>query len=111
MYTLSVSGIEDLTMAHVHLGNPGRVGEHVAPLYPAKTTMTQAMDEKKDETRTAKQKKNGVIAKGEIRSNDLMGSLKGKTLADLVAEFRPGNAYVNVHTKEYPNGEIRGPIQ
>jgi hypothetical protein len=50
-------------------------------------------------------------ARGEIRSNDLMGSLKEKTIADLVAKFRGGNAYVNVHTRAHPNGEIRCPIQ
>jgi hypothetical protein len=63
-------------MARVHLGDPGGVGEHVAPLYP--TRMTPAIGEKKDDKGTAKQKMNGVIANGEIRSNDLVGSLKGK---------------------------------
>jgi hypothetical protein len=62
-------------------------------------------------TGTARQKPNGVVAKGEIRANDLMGSLKGKTIADLVAEFHAGKAYVNVHSKAHPEGEIRGPIE
>jgi hypothetical protein len=37
--------------------------------------------------------------------------LQGKTIADLVADIKAGNAYVNVHTTEHPGGEIRGQIQ
>jgi len=40
-----------------------------------------------------------------------MGPFTGKTIADLVAEIQAGKAYVNVHTKEHPDGEIRGTIQ
>ena len=40
-----------------------------------------------------------------------MGSLAGKSIADLVAKMQSGEAYVNVHTEANPNGEIRGQIE
>jgi hypothetical protein len=100
-YTLSVSNIEDVTMAHIHAGSPGEVGKPVASLYPTKMTASNKQT----------QKMNGVIATGTIRESNLMGPLKGKTVADLVAQIQAGKTYVNVHTKEHPEGEIRGTIQ
>jgi hypothetical protein len=102
-YTLSVSNIEDVTMAHIHIGSPGETGKPVAALYPTKASASVA--EKPE------QKMNGAIATGTIRASSLMGPLKGKTIADLVAQIQAGKAYVNVHTKEHPDGEIRGTIQ
>jgi hypothetical protein len=96
-YTLSVSNIEDVTMAHIHIGISGEAGKPVAPL---KMSGQQNMRET-----------NGVIAKGTIRASDLTGPLKGKTIADLVAQIQAGKTYVNVHTKEHPDGEIRGTIR
>lgn len=114
-YELAVSDIADVTMAHIHVGDPGSNGEHVAFLYPVGTV--GSMDEKEESMPTMKndtgapQKVTGVIAKGAIQGKDLVGPLKGKSIADLVAQIRAGKAYVNVHTKAHPDGEIRGPIQ
>jgi hypothetical protein len=36
--------------------------------------------------------------------------MEGKTLEDLVAAMDSGETYVNVHTAEHPDGEIRGQI-
>ncbi|WP_339318023.1 CHRD domain-containing protein [Paenibacillus sp. FSL R10-2734] len=36
--------------------------------------------------------------------------LNGKTIRDLVREFENGNAYVNVHTIQHSDGEIRGQV-
>jgi hypothetical protein len=40
-----------------------------------------------------------------------VGQLAGATLADLVEHIVAGNAYVNVHTSQFPAGEIRGQIK
>jgi hypothetical protein len=53
----------------------------------------------------------GVLAEGTITANDLVGLLAGATMADLVDEIRAGNTYVNVHTSQYPAGEVRGQIR
>ena len=51
------------------------------------------------------------LIQGVLTSSDLVGPLAGRTIADLVREFRNGNAYVNVHTIQNPNGEIRGQVR
>jgi hypothetical protein len=118
MYTLSVDDIEDVTMAHIHLGKPGELGKPVVPLYPAK--MSHMSSEEKPNVPPGGMpmpsdgkmvKMSGEIAHGTITAEQLMGSLKGKTLEDLVTQIRAGKAYVNVHTKEHPDGEIRGAIK
>lgn len=115
MYTLSVSNIADVTMAHIHIGAPGSNGEHVAFLYPV--GMAGSMGEKEGDMasemddKASPHKMSGVIARGTLRAKDLVGPLKGKSIADLVAQIRAGKAYVNVHTKAHSDGEIRGPIR
>jgi hypothetical protein len=42
---------------------------------------------------------------------NLVGPLQGKQLSDLIALLQNGQAYVNVHTEQNPNGEIRGTIE
>jgi hypothetical protein len=43
-------------------------------------------------------------------STDLQGPLAGKQIFDLVNIIKNGQAYVNVHTDQNQNGEIRGQI-
>ena len=45
---------------------------------------------------------------GAAISDDLQGRLKGKTLSDLHKLIDNGLVYVSIHTKDFPNGEIRG---
>ncbi|MCC6346891.1 MAG: CHRD domain-containing protein [Nitrospirales bacterium] len=94
-YTVTASNIENVTAAHIHMGKKGENGPPVAPL---------TVEKKKGKT-------SGTIAKGALSAKDLMGSLKGKTLHDLITEIENGNAYVNVHTEKYPDGEIRGQLK
>ncbi|HSQ78220.1 MAG TPA: CHRD domain-containing protein [Nitrospirota bacterium] len=95
-YHLKVEGIENVTAAHIHTGKMGENGGPVAGLFAGP---------KKEG------KFHGVLAKGTITDNDLVGPLAGKTIADLVAMIKDGSAYVNVHTDKYPDGEIRGQIK
>lgn len=88
--------IDDVTQAHIHLGEQGENGDVVAFLFGFV-----------DEGVTA----NGVLETGTITDADLVGPLAGMSLADLVAEVDTGGAYVNVHTLEHPGGEIRGQIR
>lgn len=99
-YTLSVSDIENVTMAHIHIGPAGKNGPVAVWLYPSKPPAV-----------TKEGKFSGVLAKGTITAATLSGPLKGKTVADLVSDIKDGNAYVNVHTKAHPGGEIRGQIK
>ena len=71
-------------MAHIHQGKSGENGQPI-------TTPLQ-------------------MGKGKITSSDLQGPLAGKQLSDLVDIIKNGQAYVNVHTDQNQNGEIRGQI-
>ena len=104
-YTLSVDDAKDVTMAQIHLGDPGKAGKPVAPLYPAdEKSGTGSSDEKAGMM-------NGVSVKGTITAGKFIGPLKGKTIDDLVEQIRSGKTYVNVRTKGHPDGEIRGTIE
>jgi hypothetical protein len=54
---------------------------------------------------------NGVLAEGKIKANDLKGPLAGKSLSDLVMAMETGLAYANIHTVEFPGGELRGQLR
>jgi CHRD domain len=95
-FTLKVKNIEDVIMAHIHVGKKGENGAPVAPLFG---------DAKKEGMFS------GELAKGTITDKDLVGVLAGKTLADLVKIIKDGNAYVNVHSDKNRAGEIRGQIK
>lgn len=92
-YTVKTSGISDPTAAHIHLGAPGTNGPVVVSLYPVPDSKAES---------------GHVLAKGTITAASLVGPLEGKTIDDLLDDIKAGNAYVNVHTKAHPDGEIRG---
>lgn len=98
-YRLIVANIEDVTMAHIHRAPAGQNGGVVAWLYPDAPP-----------PHLIPGRFSGVLATGTITADNLVGALAGMSLADLVEDFRSGNAYVNVHTSAYPGGEIRGQI-
>lgn len=95
VFRLAIQNINRVTQAHIHLGRRGVNGPVVAFLFgPSKFGISV---------------RRGVI-RGTLRQSDLVGPLNGKTIQDLVREFERGNAYVNVHTIQHPDGEIRGQI-
>jgi CHRD domain-containing protein len=52
-----------------------------------------------------------LLAEGKLTSFDLQGSVYGKQILDLVNIVKNRQAYVNIHTKQNPNGEILGQIK
>jgi hypothetical protein len=96
MYKVTVSDIENVLAAHIHLGEIGKSGPAVALI---------DIKEKKAG------KFSGTLAEGKITEKELLGSLKGMSVKDLVKEIEAGDAYVNVHTDKYPDGELRGQIK
>jgi hypothetical protein len=53
----------------------------------------------------------GVLAEGQIDAADLVGSLKGSRLADLILLIESGKAYATIGTASQPAGAIRGQIK
>lgn len=99
-YRLMVANIENVTQAHIHLAPVGENGPVVLWLYPSAPP-----------AQLIPGRTNGVLAVGEVTAADLVGLLDGQPLSALVDHIRSGNAYVNVHTSQFPPGEIRGQIE
>ncbi len=98
-YKLIVANIENVRMAHIHVGARGVNGPVVAWLYP------DAPPPQLIEGRFS-----GVLAEGVITAESLVGQLEGEDLDALIELLSTGETYVNVHTVQYPAGEIRGQI-
>jgi hypothetical protein len=94
-YLLSVDELANATAAHIHRGEEGVNGKIVVTLYNA--TMPASISQ-------------GLLSQGNITAANLEGPLAGQQLADLIDIMDNGTAYVNVHTKDFPLGEIRGQI-
>ena len=105
-YQLRYDGLEaPITQAHIHLGLPsqvggisvflcsnlgnGPVGTQLCPAAPATVT-------------------------GVIRPTDVIGptgqGVSAGEFGELIAAFRAGVTYVNVHSTKYPVGEIRAQL-
>ena len=98
-YRLIVANIENVTQSHIHRAPAGTNGGVVVWLYPTAPP-----------AQLIPGRTQGILAEGTITAADLVGSLAEQPLSALVAEIRSGNAYVNVHTSQFPPGEIRGQI-
>lgn len=98
-YRLIVANIENVTQSHIHLAPVGANGGVVVWLYPS-APPAQLIPGRTD----------GILATGTITGANLVGALAGQPLSMLLEHMRDGNAYVNVHTSQFPGGEIRGQI-
>ncbi|MBI4201557.1 MAG: CHRD domain-containing protein [Chloroflexi bacterium] len=99
-YVLIVANINNVTQAHIHVAPPGVNGPVVAWLYPSAPPAELIPG-----------RFSGVLAEGTITPDSLVGPLAGSTLEDLLEMMREGNTYVNVHTLQFPGGEVRSQIR
>jgi hypothetical protein len=96
-YTLKLSGIQNVTMGHVHeVGDDGTPAAVVAWLYP---TTGNAPSLREGAFK-------GTLAEGDITAEKLGGPLKGKSAKDLFDKIEYGTAGVAIHTKQNPGGEL-----
>ena len=89
-YSVNATNIEGATAGHIHLGAKGENGPIVVTLFKYDTPM------------------NEVSENGTITADKLEGPMAGKQISDLATAGANGMLYVNVHTEQNPNGEIRG---
>jgi hypothetical protein len=96
-YRLYVSDLDDIVMAHVHVGSATENGPVAAFLFgPADPAVAS----------------DGLLAEGTITEADLIataGVFDG-TMAQFQELIRSGETYVNVHTTTNSAGEIRGQL-
>ncbi len=95
-YNIFVNNIDRVTQAHIHQGSSNETGPIIVPLFNASTPTGPVT---------------GQLAEGQFTSANFVGPLQGRQLDDLIALMQNGTAYVNVHTEQNPNGEIRGTVQ
>ncbi len=101
-YKLIVANIENVTQAHIHLAPAGANGPVVVWLYPEGPPAELIPG-----------RFNGVLAEGFITAGDVVGPLAGEEepLEELLVRMALGETYVNVHTVQFPPGEVRGQIR
>ena len=100
-YEVHVESICNVTQAHVHLGEEGENGPVVVWLYPEEGAEPELIEGRFD----------GTLAEGTITEDDLVGPLEGASFEEAAEMLKDEGAYVNVHTEQHPDGEIRGQIK
>jgi hypothetical protein len=96
IYRLTLTDVEEVTSAHIHEGRRAIEGKPIATLFTE--------PKKRDISGT-------LYVEGTIAAYQFVGSLKGESLDCLLQMMKIGEAYVNVCTKKYPDGEVRGQIE
>jgi hypothetical protein len=92
-YSLSAgNGTQEFTMAHIHQGSTTENGMVMAFLFNAGSTPATA-----------------ISTTGQVGVGDLLGPALGDVLAFL-HYIAVSDAYVNVHSTDFPDGEIRGQL-
>jgi hypothetical protein len=91
-YSVKATNIQDATAGHIHLGAKGENGPVVFTLFKYDKPMNQ------------------VLETGTITADKFEGPMAGKQLSDLATAGVNDMLYVNIHTEQNPNGEIRGQI-
>lgn len=93
-YIIDVTGLDTVMEAHMHIGKSGQNGDPVLMLFHSGPTGPL----------------NGTLIQGSFSAAELYGPMSGKTISYLLDKMNKGEAYVNIHTGSFPNGEIRGQI-
>src|SRR4051812_15548585 len=90
-YTLKATGLTGPAQAaHIHLGKVGKAGPVIIPICPKACKLPKS---------------------GTLTSKQFVKAAGVKNFAAAIKAIKAGNTYVNVHTKKYPAGEIRGQIK
>lgn len=106
-YQISISDLNGvITGAHIHKGSVGTNGPVVATLKTGNTFAGASASSSGSGGGST-----STSVSGTITTADLKGPLAGKQVTDLIRLIEDGKAYVNVHTHQNSNGEIRGQLK
>jgi CHRD domain len=95
-YRLTASNIDNVSAAHIHLAPRGKDGPIVVSLRVPATCTVEGTS---------------ISCQGAFTSAQFEGPFEGRSLNTLARAMRDGRTYVNVHTTDFPDGEIRGQIR
>src|SRR5215212_403130 len=95
-YIVNVTDINAVKAADIQIGEIGQNGDVVVTLFKSETPTGQL---------------SGILSKGNITSDKLEGPMAGKDISDLINVMKSEGAYVNIHTQQNPEGEIRGGVE
>ena len=98
-YSIEVDDIVSIIQSHIHIAPAGVNGPVRLFLYPAPPATLPAP------LITVTEK--SILVEATVDSSEV----NGITYEELLTAMRSGNTYVNVHTTQFPGGEIRGVIQ
>lgn len=93
-YEVNVTDTDKVNAAHIHIAEAGKNGPVVLTLFKGGPT----------------EQVNGTVGEANVTASNLEGPMKGKEVTDLVTAMKNGTTYVNVHTTDFPDGEIRGQL-
>jgi hypothetical protein len=97
-FRVEVANLQDVTLAHIHIGDVNTAGPVAVELFNASGSPVDFTDL-------------DVLNEGTFTEADIDDDSGVTTIDELVAAIEAGNAYVNVHTTANPPGEIRGQIE
>jgi hypothetical protein len=95
-YMINITGIKDVSGAQIHTGKKGENGDPIVDLL---------------KTGEMNKTLGGVTIEGKFNASAFEGSMKGNPISDLGVAMVTNGTYVNIHTSDYPQGEIRGQIK
>jgi hypothetical protein len=91
-YFVNVTGIQGVTQGHIHSGAHGENGPIVVTLFNFESPQSD------------------VLLNGTFAATNLEGPMEGNEIPDFITAMQNGTTYVNVHTEQNPDGEIRGQL-
>src|SRR2546428_3218933 len=92
-FKLIVANMENVTMAHIHIGDSATNGPVVVVLFHTETPVAR---------------QDGILSQVAVTASDFKGPLLGQAFSALSNTIVNGAAYVIVHSTQHPAEEIRG---
>ena len=112
-YQINVLDTGKITSIQIHNGTIGKNGDVIVTLfYKSKDNDTNLIENmlKTSNMSSITQRSSSFSTSGTFNASDLTGQLAGKTINDLVLVMQSDETYVNVHTEDHSEGELRGQI-
>ena len=94
IYRIIVSNMDDVILAHIHCAPEGENGPIGVTLFMGGPVSV-----------------NGILIEATADAPDPGNTCGWVDMNDVVDAILAGEAYVNVHTQEFPSGEIRGQLR